>query len=327
MAGRKRHQPAEYRMKAKMFYLTFPKCGTQDKKAFIGRLNCEPVWGERLKWVVVGEEFHADKTKHVHTIFAYDRQRDTNSPHVFDFLVDPTKHGNYQTTRSRAKCIRYCTKDNDYLAEGIDVAPYLKGKGKFEEVAEMIHSGATLKDIDKKHPGFVLQNLNKIQAYQRIMVVKPSLPRFHLETFIIPAFDLELLTKDNKCLLIWGESGTGKSEYARAHFPKGFLEVEHLDTLLQLDPAIHSGIVFQDCEFSHRPPTEVIHLLDVNAEAQIHVRYQVARIPVGFPRIFTHNNYNPFYNNTTVTADQVKAIERRLERYHVQQPLFQGTTL
>lgn len=312
-------KPGVLRLKGNTFYLTFPKCGDQDKAAIISRLNCEETWGERLKYVVVGQELHQDKTKHVHILIKYDRQRDSTDPHVFDYVVDPTKHGNYQVTRSTAKCARYCCKDGDVLAEGIDITPYMPKRGKFDVVAEMIKNGISINDIAKTEPGFVMQNLRKLQDFKKFIEkdTSPLRPTYPAETFTEPLQALD------KALLIWGDSGLGKSEFARAHFPNGFLEVGHADRLLDLDTSKHTGIIFQDCSFNHWPIEGVIHLLDMNAEAQLHVRYQVASIPIGFPRVFTHNNYNPFYDGSKAGTAQIQAVERRLNRFHVNSRLYE----
>lgn len=131
-------------------------------------------------------------------------------------------------------------------------------------------------------------------------------------------FDKELQPL-SKATLIVGASGTGKTQYALAHF-KNPLLVSHIDKLKTLNPD-HDGIVFDDMSFTHWPPESVIHLLDSECEREIHVRYGTVTIPAGIRKIFTHNKKNPFYE-FDVADEQKIAIERRYARCEITDFLY-----
>lgn len=55
------------------------------------------------------------------------------------------------------------------------------------------------------------------------------------------------------------------------------------------DPDYHFGIIFDDMNFSHLHREAQLALLDTYEDRQIHIRYTVAEIPAGTPRIITTN--------------------------------------
>lgn len=128
----------------------------------------------------------------------------------------------------------------------------------------------------------------------------------------------------SKSVLLTGLSGSGKTQWALAHF-KNPLFVSHIDKLKILSPD-HDGIVFDDMAFDHWPVESVIHLLDMDMEREIHLRYGNATIPAYTRKIFTTNKPNPFYK-PDVDPDQKVAIERRYLRVEVKQPLFGVDTI
>ncbi len=133
--------------------------------------------------------------------------------------------------------------------------------------------------------------------------------KFQLTDFLISPLILI------KPVLLYGESNTGKTSFAVAHF-KNPLVVSHIDKLKLLSPD-NDAIVFDDMSFTHWPPEAVIHLLDIDFERDINVRYGTVTIPANTIKVFTHNNKNPFYKEEIQQA-QIEAIERRFQRIHVQ---------
>lgn len=89
-------------------------------------------------------------------------------------------------------------------------------------------------------------------------------------------------------LILWGESGIGKTQFAKALLP-GALLASHIDDLRSFDPGTHNGIIFDDMDFAHTPRTSQIHLVDFDEDRSIHCRYDVAFIPAGTQKIFTTN--------------------------------------
>ncbi len=132
-------------------------------------------------------------------------------------------------------------------------------------------------------------------------------------------FNRELLTLD-KSTLICGQTNTGKTHFACAHF-KNPLVVSNFEKVKKLTPD-HDGIVFDDMSFRHWPPETVIHLLDQDFERQFKVLYGTTTIPANTKKIFTHNLDNPFYKECDLSLEQIEPIERRLNRVIVLGKLY-----
>lgn len=148
--------------------------------------------------------------------------------------------------------------------------------------------------------------------------LKAAKVQTYASKFLPTDFNQDLLSLE-KSTLITGPSGTGKTQWALAHF-KNPLLVSHVDKLKTLNPD-HDGIVFDDMSFDHWPPESVIHLLDTEVEREIHVRYGTVTIPANIRKIFTHNKANPFYKFDT-SNEQIVAIERRYVRHEVKDFLY-----
>lgn len=125
---------------------------------------------------------------------------------------------------------------------------------------------------------------------------------------------------NGKSILLYGPTKLGKTHFGCYHFKAPFV-VTHIDQLKTFS-ADYDGIVFDDMSFRHWPVEAIIHLLDFEFERTINVRYGTVVIPAGTKKIFTHNNFNPFYKDEDVEEDQREAIERRIERVHVLNKLY-----
>ena len=106
-------------------------------------------------------------------------------------------------------------------------------------------------------------------------------------------------------LLIIGESGIGKTTWAKRMMPKPILFVSHMDDLRKFKLSYHKSILFDDVKISHMPETAQIHLLDTENPRSIHVRYGTVRIPARTPKVFTCNTYPVTY--------ELPAIKRRTQ--------------
>lgn len=118
-------------------------------------------------------------------------------------------------------------------------------------------------------------------------------------------------TMESKSILLLGKAGTGKTRFALDHFENPLL-VRHTDALkrLKLD-STYDGIVFDDFTVNHWPATSVIHLVDLELEAQINVKHGIICIPNNMKRIFTSNLCMDEWMPATCNDEQRNAIRRR----------------
>lgn len=100
--------------------------------------------------------------------------------------------------------------------------------------------------------------------------------------------------------VIVGQSGCGKTSWAKYNAPKPCLFVTHIDDLKHFKSSTHKSIIFDDMDFKHLPRTAQIHIVDVNDGRSIHVRYGTAYIPAGIRKIFLANEY-PFIEDPAIS--------------------------
>lgn len=117
-------------------------------------------------------------------------------------------------------------------------------------------------------------------------------------------------------MLFTGPTGTGKTSFALACFESPLL-IRHADELKLFIAGVHDGLVFDDMTFHHWPIEQVIHLVDLEHDSPIHLRYHNVTIPAGLPRIFTSNLWNPFYETKMEREPQQDAVDRRFSRIEI----------
>lgn len=213
----------------------------------------------------------------------------------------------------------YCTKDKDFWECGqINITGH-KPRPSDDVYREAFNAptvAEALAIIREKRPRDYALHSDAIE--RTIRKIRPSV---HIHLYDISMFKAPPLEFNKKAILLWGATNTGKTQYALANF-KNPLLVRHLDKLSEFNKELHDGIVFDDIELKNRPPTSIIYLLDWDCESDIHIRYKVATIPAQTKKIFTSNLQNPFYIDAEIDDGVRDAIERRLEKHEINQPLF-----
>jgi len=211
-----------FRLQGKNFSITFPQCDVK-KEIAVGRI--EQKFGSELKGYLVCEENHKDGTPHLHVFLQFHDKKTWCKTDCFDFIGD--KHGNYQVTKGVRNWIIYCTKDNNYVAKGVDVESVKKKKSpKNEEIAKSIMDGESLVEINKKNPGYFMMNKRKIEEYeswvqcekakkQKIEWVPPTLvdisdPNYQIARWICLNIRQTRAFKAPQ-LYIWGPRNLGKT--------------------------------------------------------------------------------------------------------------------
>lgn len=134
------------------------------------------------------------------------------------------------------------------------------------------------------------------------------------------SFDRAPLIIDGwRVLYINGPTGCGKTAWARALLPEAAV-VRHRDQLRDVD--FSKGVIFDDFDVSHWPPTAVIHLLDWEESSGIDVKHGHVVIPENTRKIFTHNGEFNRWVSKDATEEQVEACRRRVHVVNVHTKLF-----
>lgn len=152
-----------WRLECRTLFLTWPQNSTP-KETVLERIKTK--FGSRLSWAVVAQEAHQDGAPHLHAcLLLRDKYR---SRLLHDLCELAEAHGNYQAARNTHQVLTYITKsDPSPATEGIDVAAQLSKKnGRASQMAFLLQSGAESEDLFLEDPGFMLQNLSKVEAFK-----------------------------------------------------------------------------------------------------------------------------------------------------------------
>lgn len=292
--------PKPYRANRRRFFLTYSKCGQLTREKVLQHLE---TFGLISRYLIASEN-HKDGTPHIHAFIEYEKKQDFKNSRWADVDdVHPNDGGN---PKSDFAVARYCAKDGNYITNYWEFDPFALAIS-----APTYTEGISI--IKQKRPREYLIHGDSIERNLKKTKTVPTVSKFKPSDFNMPLQDLSLP------LLIYGPTACGKTNFALAHFNNPLL-VRHVDDIKKFNPD-YDGIVFDDLCTTHWPPNTVIHFLDMDFDAPVHCRYGNATIPAGTKRIFTYNNYNPFFGDN-FPQEQIQACMRRYRSVEIKKPLF-----
>ena len=230
-----------------------------------------------VDYLMVCEEFHESGAKHHHAYVRFKSKPDIRSSRFFDYKGC---HPNIQACKKVAAWKNYIKKDGNWL--------------KYPSANVSIFD--TCKDLTiQQWIEYCLREKIAYPYMEKIwdMCHRPQLntiterPTHNYQCDALKTFTFQ--DWNLKSLVLYGESGCGKTNWSKWHMPLPSLFVTHLDVLRDYDPAFHQSIIFDDVSFLHMPRESQIHLVDTFDPRAIHCRYRVANIPAGVPKVFTAN--------------------------------------
>lgn len=311
------------RLRAKCLLLTYSQAPELSREALAEHLNgLGPIVSLR-----VGMEHHADGGVHWHAFVLFSRNLD-RKPSAFDVLG---KHPNIRVANAKvgtlAQSMRnmwdYVAKeDPNPLQQGDPPAPPKRTRNAIYleaiQTAQATSVEAAMTILQTESPFEVATRYDAIQrslTSLRNKKVRTDSPARLLETFKrhLP------VPNEWHTLFIWGKSGVGKTQYARALLPEASV-IRHRNQLMDAD--FSKGIIFDDFDVSHWPPTAVIHLLDWDERSGIDVKHGHAILPPHTKRIFTYNNDPCHWYPPGCSPEQVAAILRRMHVIEINTTLF-----
>jgi hypothetical protein len=258
-----------------------------------------------IQYLCVSRERHKDGELHYHAAIKLREPLRTRTERFWDWNG---LHPNVQSARSFPTWVRYIKKDGDYIEKGfLD-----SNKPTPSELIEMAKQSSKLEfisycSINKfQYAGTIWEMAHPEQTHtiteemveDTIKYVNPTL----LKIFLEHRWD------ETKVLILYGDTGMGKTSMAKIMVPKPALMVSHLDDLKKFRPGYHQGIIFDDVSIKHLPETAQIHLLDNYETRSIHVRYGTVTIPKETRKIFTCNEF---------PVTKIPAIERRIQHFKI----------
>lgn len=311
-----------FRLQARKLLLTYP--GWIEKETLDQRIR--EVTGIDDIQIKIAHE--TGDTGHKHTHVALDLGKTFNSRNCRVFDVDDA-HPNIQIPKSNVhweRIVAYLDKDDDEVYGEITITK--SGKGPSEENLQLMEEciqwvlsctdrSQVLLPPTSELRYFMMSRSNYFMTLYTWSGQKKSASA-NFSTFSRDKIPAPQLT--SKSWLITGPPATGKTQWALSHFEKAVL-VRHLDDLHNIVPDT-DGIVFDDMSFKHLPAQAIIHLLDMDYDAPVHLRYSNGRIPKGMPRIFTSNDSDIFVPTAMCSDDVLGAISRRYELIMITEKLY-----
>lgn len=287
-------------------YLTYSQCPLPMEEVY-SQLEyiLVHVYDHAISQYMVGEELHKDGNLHTHVLITLKKRIHIRNSRVLDLKSEfgNVYHPNFGgTVRNRARVLKYCMKDGKYITN-IPV-------GELPSIAKNTWERAILKAKEKKTkealdivmteaPRDWSLHLTSITASfeslaEELTFEAPQFPREHYKWGSIPQWDHQ-----HKTLLIWGESGLGKTSlgvYLLSMKAKIYSQIDDLRTWAKLQTH-YDGFILDDMNFmgseedkkGRWPDNAQIHLVDTAYERSIRCRYHNARIPPRTKKIITSN--------------------------------------
>lgn len=229
-----------------------------------------------VTYVLLSEEQHQDGNKHFHALLQHKKKMHIRNAQYFDLLGH---HPNIQATKNIQAWKNYIKKDGDWLEYPtsqslFDICKDFSIQQWIEYcVKEKIQSWYCTKIWDMCHKPVANTILERPEVFQC-----DALKQFTYDGW------------NYRSLVLYGESGCGKTNWAKSHMALPSLFVTHMDVLSTFDPTFHKSIIFDDLSFMHMPRESQIHIVDTYDPRAIHCRYKCAHIPAQIPKVFTANN-------------------------------------
>lgn len=256
-------------------------------------------------YIVYGKEVGENSTKHLQGYVEFPIRKTLSTIKKIPGFA----RSHLEVRRGTAKeASEYCKKE-----EGAEI--YEKGslslvsqghRSDLDKVIADVKAGMKKRELWETHPKVMIRYHRSVE-----IAIEQLAPRVERPVFALESFGWSIEFDWDYSHILWGESGIGKTCYARAVLP-GALLVSHMDDLARFDPDVYTGIIFDDMSFLHMPRTGQIHLVDQDDPRSIHIRYACARIPEKTKKIFTTNE-----EDGKVFDLEDGAIKRRVKVHHI----------
>lgn len=150
----------KWRLRSAQLFLTYPQC--ELRKEVVLDLLRDIIGVDNIEDYLVAEERHKNGDKHIHAYLKLHNTVDVRDSRHFDLITvvgDDLQHyhGNYQGCRGPKNVIKYCSKDDNYIAS-FDVEARLKAtEGKKKILGKQLLDGKALIELTKENPELIFE--------------------------------------------------------------------------------------------------------------------------------------------------------------------------
>lgn len=284
-----------FRLQGKYWFLTYSQC-TLNKDDVLAQILAKTGASKCL----VSHELHSSGESHLHAALELSVRLNTTSERYFDI---EGFHPNIQKAKSWIKICRYVKKDGDiaFWPEDLSFEEFETEDSKEFDPSQFANkTDWLLYCIQECLPYGYANELWRLSHVSRGNLITES------TTFGTICPQLENTPLLPGSTVVVGDTGLGKSSWAKKHLPKPSLLVTHMDDLRLFDPTFHKGILFDDMDFTHLPVTSQIHIVDQDDGRSLHARYGCSFIPPHTMKVFTCNK-DPFVYHAAITR-RIKQI-------------------
>jgi len=321
-AGR---QAGNGRVRGKAFFLTYSQSSLARE-----RITQWFARQPRLRRVVVGQEHHQDGNLHWHVVIEYEVEKDVRAGSYFNL---DGEHPNIKVwTRAGGSTFDQWFKNHWEYCKKEDPTPFIVGeeptvsrKRKRDdifidalEVCRLKGVNEAMRFLEFTAPYDLVTKYDQI--YRTMIAVRNQATNTQSPARSVSEFPLAPLVPENwRVLYINGGTGLGKTAWARALLPEATV-VRHSDQLRTVD--FSKGVIFDDFDIGHWPPTAAIHLLDWDEPSGINVKHAHVVIPAHTKKIFTHNGSFERWVSKEASDEQIEAMRRRVQVLNIHCRLY-----
>nr|ALB26291.1 replication associated protein [Okra enation leaf curl virus] len=341
--------PNRFKINAKNYFLTYPKCPLTKEEALSQILNFQTPTSK--KYIKICRELPENGEPHLHVLIQFEGKYKCQNQRFFD-LVSPSRsahfHPNIQGAKSSSDVKSYIDKDGDTLEWGefqIDGRSARGGQQTANDAyAAALNAGSkseALRVIKELAPkDYVLQFHNLNANLDRIFTppVEVYVSPFSSSSFDQVPEELEEWAAENvvdaaarphrpQSIVIEGDSRTGKTMWARSLGPHNYL-CGHLD----LSPKVYSNEAWYNV-IDDVDPHFLKHFkefMGAQRDWQSNTKYgKPVQIKRGIPTIFLCNpgpnsSYKEFLDEDKNSALKSWALKNATFVF-LTQPLYSGT--
>lgn len=313
---------------AKAVLLTYSQSPQLTKDSILEHLKSLDNASCKLLGACIGQELHLDGGLHHHAAAQWTTSR-TWRPKMFNLMnvhpnVSTHKKGKSTFAESLMRMWKYPQKeDPNPLIWGVQPSLKRTRNQIAQEAIGIAETRSVQEAILYLKESQAMELIKNYHAIERsLTAMSQTAKRTKTEARSLNSFKPNIIASipdELKSLYIWGPSGKGKTQLARAILPEAQV-ISHTDQLRGCD--FSKGIIFDDFGVSHWPVTAVIHLTDWEVERGINVKHGHVVIPAHTKKIFTYNNCIEYWMPSNASPEQQIAVKRRLDELELKAKCF-----